>query len=257
MKENAFKPADKSALHSDVLNQMIDAIKKGTWEPGRRLPGEQLLAGQFEVSRNCIREVLKALALSGVLEARRGSGTFLSPNALRHLNGNELMNTMFDEASLRELIETRCLIEGQIAFWAAERATRAQISELKKTLDIQEPTPESYTRFHDALSEIAGNRLLTRFLESIHNELNSYRRHFREQSGETPEESTLRHLKIYEHIKARNPARAKKAMIEHLISRWRFLIQEKKTQNTALPEDENKEGTRVPRRRKIRPKYDF
>ena len=222
-----FKPANKSTLHDDVLAQMIGAISKGAWAEGSRLPGEQALADQFEVSRNCMREVLKALAISGVVEARPGSGTFLSSNALRQLNGNRLVTTMFDETSLRELMEIRCLIEGQMACWVAERATDKEIQELGKILTKKSDSAiDNHSRFHDKLSHLAGNKLLSRFLESIRNELELSRQRFRKWTTETLEEYTRRHMEIYEHIKSRNPEAARKAMIEHIVHCWKDLIQE-------------------------------
>ena len=222
-----FIPANKSTLHDDVLAQMIEAIVEGRWTQGGRLPGEQTLAEQFQVSRNCIREVLKALALSGIVEARPGRGTFLSHNALRQLNGNKFATTMFDETSLRELMEVRWLIEGQVAYWSAERATDAQIKNLEKILKQRKKSMiDKNTHFHDALAKIAGNKLLTRLLESIHVELDASRRRFSEWSNETLEEYTSRHLEIYDRIKARDPEGARQAMIDHVLFSWKELMKE-------------------------------
>ena len=222
-----FKPANKSTLHDDVLAQMTEAISQGTWGPGSRLPGEQALAEQFEVSRNCIREVLKALALSGVVEARPGSGTFLSLNALRQLKGNKLVATMLDESSLRELMEMRCLIEGQVAYWATERATDKQIKELGKILAHKSKSLiDNHARFHDALAEIVGNRLLFRFLESIKGELEFSRQRFRKMPDRSMEEHNAHHLIVYDRIKNRDAAGARKAMIDHILSGWHYLLEE-------------------------------
>ena len=70
---NPFKPISRVNLHSEVMQQITAAIQSGQWKPGSKLPGEIALAEMFQVSRTCIREVLKALAYSGVVES-------LSPN---------------------------------------------------------------------------------------------------------------------------------------------------------------------------------
>ena len=219
-----FRPANKSTLHNDVLEQMIDAILKGVWVEGSRLPGEQALADQFKVSRNCIREVLKALALSGIVEAFPGSGTFLSSNALRQLNGNKLATTMFDETSLQELMEVRCLIEGQIAYWVAERATDTEIENLGKVMKKYKSVTDNHAIFHSKLSQIVGNKLLSRLLESIGKELDLSRQRYKKLATGTLEEYTMRHVKIYECIKARDSEGARKAMVEHIIYAWQDLI---------------------------------
>ena len=94
-----LKHATKSTLHDDIMEQMITAIKTKQWKLGARLPGEQTLAETFGVSRTCMREVIKALAYSGILESRSGLGTFLSPDADNLLAGNQFSSAMFSEFS--------------------------------------------------------------------------------------------------------------------------------------------------------------
>jgi GntR family transcriptional repressor for pyruvate dehydrogenase complex len=222
-----FRPANKSTLHDDVLAQMMDAVSRKIWVPGSRLPSEQLLAKQFNVSRNCIREVLKALELSGVLEAYPGSGTFLSSNALRQINGSKVMTAMLTESSLRELMEMRCLIEGQTACWAAERGSDSQIGELEKILTRKEESViDNHRKFHDALMKMAGNSLLSRFLESVRDEMEFSRCRFRNMSAEALEIHNSNHLRIYERIEARDGEGARKAMVDHILSAWQYLLEE-------------------------------
>lgn len=71
---NPFKPISRVNLHSEVMQQITAAIQSGQWKSGSKLPGEIALAEMFQVSRTCIREVLKALAYSGVVESRSASG---------------------------------------------------------------------------------------------------------------------------------------------------------------------------------------
>ena len=93
-----LKPANKSTLHKDIMDQMIQAIQEKLWEPGSRLPGEQALASTFGVSRNCMREVLKALEHAGVVEAKPGHGTFLSPNSDRIAAGSRVTTALFADS---------------------------------------------------------------------------------------------------------------------------------------------------------------
>jgi GntR family transcriptional repressor for pyruvate dehydrogenase complex len=205
----------------------MDAVSQEIWTPGNRLPSEQFLAKQFNVSRNCIREVLKALELSGVVEAHPGSGTFLSSNALRQINGSKVMTAMLNESSLHELVEMRCLIEGQIAYWAAERASKSQIENLEKILTRKEKSViDNHKKFHSALLNIVNNRLLSRFLESVRDEMELSRCRFRNMSAQTLEVHNANHVRIYEYIKARDGEGAKKAMIDHILSGWQYLLDE-------------------------------
>ena len=118
-----IRAANKSTLHDNILAQLITAIRNGVWKPGEKLPGEQELAKTFNVSRNCLREVLKALVLSGVLRAHPGQGTFITADAVRRLEADSLASTIWGDASLWDMKEVRLPIEGHIAYLAAKRAT--------------------------------------------------------------------------------------------------------------------------------------
>lgn len=213
-----FKPASKSTLHESVLNQIIDAIKKNIWEPGMKLPGEQALAKTFGVSRNCIREVLKALELSGIVEARPGDGTYLSINALRNITNTEFVASLFEESTLKELVEARQLLEGQIAYWAAQRATEQQIQKMEELLlkDEEHPDVDIHDKFHNVLAEMAGNRFLLRLLGSIRNELATQRLIFKTSPVENLAAFKKENWEICQAIKERNPEKAKKIMYKHL-----------------------------------------
>ena len=124
-------------------------------------------------------------------------------------------------------MEIRCLIEGQVAYWAAERATDEQIENLEKILkQKRRSTVDNHMHFHETLAKIADNKLLSRFLESIRTELNISRRRFREWTKETLEEYTARHLEIYDRIKARDPEGSRQAMTDHILTGWKDLVQE-------------------------------
>lgn len=216
-----LKHANRSTLHDDVMLQMIQAIKNNHWPPGSKLPGEQALAATFGVSRTSIREVLKALAYSGVLEARPGQGTFLSKNAERILNGTELASTIFSDSSYKDLMEIRRLLEGQAAYWATERATPEDIEKLESILNGEErgeSLNDIHDRFHDALIELSGNKLLVKLSGFLRSEVSSQRElHY----TLLPDEDRREHWKVLESIKSGVPAKAQKAMIQHVNFFWK------------------------------------
>lgn len=75
------------------------------------------LAEKFQVGRNCIREATKSLAVSGILEARPGQGTFVSPVALRKIMAYELFDYMNEERAWIELMQVRAALEGIWPIW--------------------------------------------------------------------------------------------------------------------------------------------
>jgi GntR family transcriptional repressor for pyruvate dehydrogenase complex len=215
--------ATRSTLHEDVLHQLYSAIENGQWAPGEKLPGEQLLAERFEVSRNCIREVMKVLANRGIVWTKPGSGTFLAENAsiLTYFAKKELNS--LGGIELKELIETRCLVEGQVAYYAAKRGSDKEFDELEGLLfetDDLDLYHEMHMKFHDKLAEIARNKMLTQILGSIHNEIAIQRERYREYHTETLKNVMYNHAKLLRCLKSREPKEARQAMVEHIIAAW-------------------------------------
>jgi GntR family transcriptional repressor for pyruvate dehydrogenase complex len=215
-----LKPANKSTLHKDIMDQMIKAIQDKLWAPGSKLPGEQALAATFGVSRNCMREVLKALEHAGVVEAKPGHGTFLSANADKIANGATVATALFEDSSYSDLMQIRRLLEGQAAYSAAERATPEDLEKLERILKGEEgeSLDEIHDRFHETVVDISGNRLLKKMLESLRNEIREQRQfHYKVLT----DEDRLEHWKVLEAIKSRDSGKAWKAMLKHVDYFWK------------------------------------
>lgn len=215
--------ATRSTLHENVFKQLCVAIESGQWVPGSRLPGELDLARQFKVSRNCIREVMKVLSNRGIVSAKPGSGTFLSEIAKALLHFAKSDKYIFDKINLKELIETRCLVEGQIAYYAAKRGNAEDFvwleSMLYETEDL-DASQEMHARFHDGLAEISGSRLLKRLLKSIQNEISFQREQYKEFHTADLKNLMYSHSELLQYLKAHDPKGARKAMVNHIVTVW-------------------------------------
>lgn len=169
-------------------------------KPGDRLPTELELVDQFGVSRSTLREAMKVLSAENVVVIRQGSGTFVSqgtgiredPLGLNFTNQNKLIKNLF---------ETRMLIEPNIAALAAQRATPEDIRNLKSLVmemdRVQVNSPgmaEMDVQFHTAVAECTHNDVLIRVVpiinESIrrshvetHNDPESFKRAKRSHMG--------------------------------------------------------------------------
>jgi GntR family transcriptional repressor for pyruvate dehydrogenase complex len=205
------------------MQQMILAIKEKQWAPGSRLPSEIELAKTFGVSRTSIREVLKALEHSGVLESHPGRGTFLSPSSDRILSDSKLSAAMLSEYSYSELIEVRRLLEGQAVYWATERATAEGIAHLEDILEGGERGETSYDvhiKFHDTIVELSGNRLLIRLMGFLREEIAAQREfHYKV----IPETDIQQQWQILEAIKSGSPKKASEVMMKHIKVFWEKL----------------------------------
>ncbi|MBP2665452.1 MAG: FadR family transcriptional regulator [Firmicutes bacterium] len=221
----AIKPAVRTTLYKEVMNQLVDLVKREEWVAGDKIPGELELARTFQVSRNCIREALKSLAHVGVLESKPGLGTFLSQDAKRNIHTMELGNFMRDDNSLRELMEVRLMIEPQLVQVVAERATEQELEELRMTVErtVKAVHDNQYSMqvglaFHMGLVHITKNRILTRIFNSISEELTVQRgllllshpdAHYLLQELQEHED-------IYNCLKNRDGAKAREIMELHL-----------------------------------------
>ena len=85
-----MKPDHKSALplYAQVESMLAADITGGTLTPGSRLPNEEELIAQYGVSRTTIRQTIQNLIRRGLVEIRRGKGTFvLQPKMTQELSG--------------------------------------------------------------------------------------------------------------------------------------------------------------------------
>lgn len=71
-------PAPKSTVTQRAIERIKALIADGLLEPGQRLPTERDLAAQLGISRSSMREAIRALTVLGVLEARHGSGIYVT-----------------------------------------------------------------------------------------------------------------------------------------------------------------------------------
>lgn len=138
-----------------------------------RLPSERQLAERLEVSRTVIREAAKRLELQGLLEVRHGSGMRFVDRAYAPLSA--AVERLLPDAGerLRQLSETRLIVEPQIARLAAERskgehrkALRATQEKLAAAVETSDAI-DADLEFHRVLARAAGNKVLELLLDSL------------------------------------------------------------------------------------------
>src|SRR5690349_1531994 len=152
------------AVTDDAIIRIRDMIISGELRPGDRLPPEKELGERLGVSRNSLREAVKALEVIRVLDVRRGDGTYVTSLDPRHLL--EAMSFVVDlhtDRSILEMFELRRILEPAAAGLAATRLTADGIAALQQLVDEAdvEGSIEDLVRhdlsFHQAIVESAGN----------------------------------------------------------------------------------------------------
>ena len=138
----------RSALADQTIGWLRAQITSGTWPVGTRIPTEPELVAQLTVSRNTVREAVRALANTGLLDIRQGSGTFVL--ATSELAG--VMHRRFADANPRHVSELRVALETAAAGLAAQRRTKADVKHLTQALQRREKAWQSgdTDRFVDA-----------------------------------------------------------------------------------------------------------
>lgn len=143
-----------------VLAYLQGEIDSGRWPIGSRIPIESALVVGLDVGRTTIREAVSTLVHLGVLEAGRGSGTFV--------RSRTAIPTVLAEFSqgydLAELQQAQRMLEAEAARSAAERRTDADLEQLRRAHEREVSgrcrDPRRH-RFHAMVFTAAGNRLLT------------------------------------------------------------------------------------------------
>ena len=222
-------PARKRTLHEEISKQIVEQITQGAWTAGQRIPGEQSLSEQFEVSRNSVRESLKALELVGSLRSAPGKGTFVAEDAhdrVRLIRYNTSINTEDHERDLVELMQARLVVEPGLCRLAAGSADEEEIAKIVAIVDESlnaadhnEYRFELGMAFHEQLYHASGNPILINLFAGMKDALLAARRevYFKINTKETLVKELYEHRTIVELIEARKGDEAASAMYAHLL----------------------------------------
>lgn len=118
------------SLVSQTIDLIRERISTRAWPIGHRLPAESVLAEELGVGRNTVREAVRVLSHSKVLDVRQGDGTFVRL-AVDPAETIEQLN----DSSFREQLELQCMLEAEAASLASQRRTEADIAELDRLLE--------------------------------------------------------------------------------------------------------------------------
>jgi GntR family transcriptional repressor for pyruvate dehydrogenase complex len=161
-------------LAEEAIRRIREMIATGALVPGAKLSAEADLANEMGSSRNTVREAVRALATAGVLDVRRGDGTYvtsLRPELL--LDGiGAAAELMADDFSL-ELVQVRRILEPAATAKAALLIDDATLVELEILLEkmgsaeSQEGLVEMDSKFHAVVAGASGNATLASMLAGV------------------------------------------------------------------------------------------
>ena len=228
----SIRPLNRESVTSSIINRLTDLLISGELKPGDKLPTEMELAEQLGVGRNSVREAIKMLSYLGVIEIRRGIGTFVANSMPESVVNPLILGLVFEQKTSREIIELRLLFETAIGEIVIQKASDEDIKNLvaanerlKKAAARKSSSSQQLRDidigFHETLLELTDNNPLKKvgkaiyalFLSSIENTVK-----------QDPERAVRNHQLIIEAVEKRDPELLRKHMKESL-SFWMDYLQ--------------------------------
>ena len=167
-----FNPVTSKKLYLQIYNQILSQIQLGVFKVGDKLPPERELCAQFNVSRAPIRQALSALELNGIIYSRQGEGVYVK--SAHPVTESARSAALLESVTPEEIVEARMMIEPIIAKFAAERATKDEIKEIKRIEKKFEQeandgiyNPETDAELHGEIAKASHNDLFIKFTNDI------------------------------------------------------------------------------------------
>lgn len=213
---------EKKNLSQQTMERLYHRIvAEGRMKVGDKLPNELELAAEMGVSRATLREALRMLIARGVLEVRRGKGTFVSQRVeeIEDFGFSDLQNL---RGKMRDLFELRMIVEPDAAALACRRATEEEMAEIlswgakvEQCILRGEDRTTADGEFHAAIVRATHNEFMSRLLPIINQAVATA-----VATGENPErleEDTMRdHALLMDFFRKRDANGAKYAMAIHM-----------------------------------------
>lgn len=217
------------ALTDEAIQRIKAMIVSGLLKPGQRLPPEAALAEQLGLSRNSLREAVRALALINILDVRQGDGTYVtSLEPERLLDALTFVVDFHRDESVLDFLRVRRILEPAAAAMAALVISKAEVAALEDNVRATSPDadPEDLIKldleFHRLIGVASGNPVLASLIEGISGPTNRARVwRGRTQSGAL-ERTLNEHRAILDALAAREPELAHAAMVNHVagVENW-------------------------------------
>jgi len=212
----------KKHVYEGIRGHIQELIHKGELRVGDKLPPERKLAETFKVSRNSVREALRALAEKNIVRSRRGDGTYICvpDESVAAVSLSQALQAQ--RKRVEEIFEFRKLLEPQIAFLAAQHITRKEMDRLKILIVDQErrimagkDDADLDAAFHRLLAGATGNRVIHEVVKTVGHILRETRSEAL-KSEERRTASVRTHILIIDALERGDGEGAREAMHRHL-----------------------------------------
>ena len=212
----------KTKVYEKIAEQIQRLICDGFLKPGDKLPSERELAEIFQVSRGSLRDAVRALEVTGLVEPRQGEGTVVRAPSAESLINPLTTVLLRQKVFVSELLEFRAMIEPVLARRAAKHASPEDVAHLEEILrrqqekaDRGELAIEEDTEFHNAIAQAAKNSVVLKVLDVFMELLRESREKSLQVEGRL-QKSLEGHRQIFQAIQCQDPIGAENAMRQHI-----------------------------------------
>jgi len=223
-----FQKVQPRKVSSIAAEQIVEAIQRGDYPVGGKLPSEFDLAEQMGVSRPSIREALSALQAMSIIESRPGSGNYVLRAPSAH-DESHALHMIESESGCLEVMEARRALEPPVAAMIAGSRSPKDLSELKEAVEIMRDHAarddfdayfEADKAFHTTLAQATGNALVSAALAPLIRTMDQrvyreFTRHYYLKNVEDLQQVVDLHAEIVDAIEAGDSEEAEAKMIEH------------------------------------------
>jgi GntR family transcriptional regulator, transcriptional repressor for pyruvate dehydrogenase complex len=207
-----------------IESRVKEMIVTGVLKPGEQLPSERELQESLGVSRLPLREALARLQALGLIRIRHGKGAFVEEN-VSHEALRDVLIALFPERNagrLRELVEARGLLEGEISALVSKNATDDELQQLDTLLESGPDVVKDAElfanldyAFHHQLATLARNSFLLLMHEALGPHIRSFIMSFA-RTTEDRQRAHARNIALLQAVKSRNSATAAQMARDHL-----------------------------------------
>lgn len=128
----------KNLKEKTVVQKIIDEIKNSLIKeellPGDKLPSEEQLCEKFSVSRISVREAIKMLSALGVVNIKRGNGTYITKGVNPSIFNSLVFQLILQEKSSKELAELRTMLEIGVIEVVMDKRTPEDIRRIEESV---------------------------------------------------------------------------------------------------------------------------
>ena len=172
-----MKSQDSKTIVDQIVNSITGDIIDGKYKAGDRLPNEYELVESLQAGRNSVREAMKILSAMGIVEVRRGDGTYVRSQMSPTMFDTVIYSMIYGDSTAESLVELREILDEAALRMACAKATQAEIDAMYANVDAMETALKSGDldqvkkldlEFHMQLLETSRNPFFIRMVRGVY-----------------------------------------------------------------------------------------